>query len=137
MTLIAVDFRAESHKRWLAWHDLPLGSRVCRQRPWAKLGLWFLGAVMFCSHCTKVVGIWSLFREPEHEILDSNAGWVLEREIDVNDGTTFCGSGGCFRGAVYDHPLACSDECERAILADPKYQACRPPRGYKRGGPHS
>lgn len=81
-------------------------------------------------------------------LLDPMAGWVLERRVEMRRGI-MCGTGaretcqhchvteaGCDAFVHHEHPLACSDDCENALLSDKRFEHCEPPFGYQRGGPH-
>jgi hypothetical protein len=105
------------------------------------------GQILACSACTKVVGFWGI--DEGDVLLDPLAGWVLERRRFLFT-LTMCGgaaasracehcgqcAGGCAWEPVHEHPLACSDDCETALLADRRFDHCEPPFGYQRGGPH-
>lgn len=106
------------------------------------------GGLLVCSACRKVLGkVASPKRDAvDPRIYDDNAGWVLERRraegryilCGYHEACDHCGSTerGCKHITNFEHPLACSDKCEMALLHDGRFERCEPPPGYERGGPH-
>jgi len=117
---------------------LPLGSTA--EPNGESVFSWMHGMAVVCSACRKVVGCIGVRSKNTHwldpQILDASAGWVLERRRSVAT-AWFCGSRGCSLDPMWDYPMACSDACEMSLLSDERFEPCRPPRGYKRGGPHA
>ena len=69
---------------------------------------------LFCASCGRLVGR-SVGADGDAVLL-GDAGWVEERRRPMQGNWIMCGEGGCH--VVYEHPLACSDECEDAVLVD-------------------
>ena len=112
---------------------------------------WARGRVIVCSSCSKVVGCIGDglgLDDVQEDLLDPNAGWVLERRRALwwfwscghgaAGSCECCGQslGNCRHEQEFDYPVACSDACEMALLGDRRFERCDPPPDYQRGEPH-